>query len=169
MARIAQINVSPGGVPKRPVAAARVTALGLEGDGHRDLDHHGGSDRALCLFALERIEALRAEGHPVAPGSLGENLTVEGLDWEAVEPGTHLLLGPDVLVQVTRYTAPCLNIRGAFRDGSYARVSQQRHPGWSRVYARVLVPGHLRVGDPVAPLAPAEAAARLGARRGAAR
>lgn len=147
--RIVQINVSPGGVPKRPVPRARVTALGLEGDAHRDTEHHGGPERALCLFALEQIEALRAEGHPIAPGAVGENLTVAGLDWPAVVPGDRFRLGADVLIEVTRFTSPCLNIRGAFRDGEYARVSQKRHPGWSRAYARVLSPGEIQGGDPI--------------------
>jgi MOSC domain-containing protein YiiM len=147
--RIVQINVSPGGVPKRPVPEARVTPFGLEGDGHRDAEHHGGVERALCLFALERIEALRAEGHPVAPGSLGENLTVAGLDWTAVGPGERFRLGPEVVIEVTRFTSPCQNVGGAFRGGEYSRVSQKRHPGWSRVYARVLEPGAIRAGDPV--------------------
>ena len=74
---------------------------------------------------------------------------MEGLDWSAVAPGDHLLLGERVLVQVTRYTSPCLNIRGSFKDGEFARVSQKRHPGWSRVYARVLVEGTIRRDDPV--------------------
>ncbi|HEV8458762.1 MAG TPA: MOSC domain-containing protein, partial [Methylomirabilota bacterium] len=76
--RIVQINISAGGVPKRSVDAAQVTRLGVEGDAHRDMEHHGGPERALCLFALERIRALQAEGHSIAPGSIGENLTVEG-------------------------------------------------------------------------------------------
>ena len=67
--RVVQINISPGGVPKLPVAAARVTPDGLEGDGHRDLEHHGGPERALCLFSLEQIRALQAEGHAVTPGA----------------------------------------------------------------------------------------------------
>jgi MOSC domain-containing protein YiiM len=54
-----------------------------------------------------------------------------------------------VLVEITRFTSPCHNIRDAFRAGAYARVSQKRHPGWSRVYARVLAGGELRAGDPV--------------------
>ena len=105
--RIVQINVSPGGVPKLPVPRVRVTALGLEGDGHRS-EHHGGAERALCLFALERLEALRAEGHPVVPGGLGENLTVAGLDWAAVGPGDRFRLGDGVVIEVTRFTNPCL-------------------------------------------------------------
>ncbi|HSE92450.1 MAG TPA: MOSC domain-containing protein, partial [Methylomirabilota bacterium] len=76
--RIVQVSVSPGGVPKRPVEAALVTALGVEGDAHRDTEHHGGPERAVCLYALEAIEALQHEGHPIVPGALGENLTVAG-------------------------------------------------------------------------------------------
>jgi MOSC domain-containing protein YiiM len=147
--RIVQLNVSPGGLPKRPVSRARVTPLGLEGDGHRNAELHGGPDRALCLFPLERIEALRAEGHPVTPGALGENLTVSGIDWDAVGPGTRFRVGEAVVIEVTRFTSPCVNIRPAFHDGEYARVSQKRHPGWSRVYARVVTPGEIEPGDPV--------------------
>jgi len=155
--RIFQINVSPGGVPKRPVDAARVTWLGVEGDAHRDLEHHGGPDRALCIFSIERIRALKAEGHPIAAGSLGENLTVEGLDWETVTPGSRLLLGGGVVAEVTRYTSPCGNITPFFTGGDYSRVSQKRHPGDSRVYARVLKEGSIRAGDPVRLLSPDEA------------
>ena len=85
----------------------------------------------------------------------------EGLDWAAVVPGSHLLLGETVLLQVTRYTSPCTNITRAFKDGDYARVSQKRHPGWSRVYARVLAPGSIRPGDPVRLLDEVEAAAEV--------
>jgi MOSC domain-containing protein YiiM len=147
--RVVQVNVSPGGLPKVAVPAARVTPLGLDGDGHRRRRLHGGPDRALCLFAHERIEALRAEGHPVAPGALGENLTVAGLDWAAVTPGDRFRVGLDVLIEVTGFTSPCASLRAAFRDGDGARVSQARHPGWSRVSARVLAPGEIRAGDAV--------------------
>lgn len=156
--RIVQLSVSAGGVPKRPVAEARVTRLGLEGDGHRDGEHHGGPERALCLFPLEAIEALVAEGHPIAAGALGENVTTAGLDWGVVVPDAHLLLGERVLIQVTRYTSPCANIAPVFRGRDYSRVSQKRHPGWSRVYARVLVEGRLRPGDAVRLLDAREAA-----------
>jgi MOSC domain-containing protein YiiM len=159
--RIVQINVSLGGVPKRPVPRARVTRLGIEGDGHRATELHGGPDRALCLFSLEQIEALQAEGHPIEPGALGENLTLVGLDWAEVQPDTFYRLGDEVLVQVTRFTSPCLNVRTAFLDGEYSRVSQKRHPGWSRVYARVLVPGEVAAGDPVERLTPAEVTRHL--------
>ena len=159
--RIVQINVSAGGVPKRPVPRARVTRLGIEGDRHRNAQLHGGPDRALCLFSIEQIEALQAEGHPVEPGTLGENLTLAGLEWASVRPADVFRLGEEVLVEVTRFTSPCLNVRPAFLDGAYSRVSQKQHPGWSRVYARVRVPGEIAAGDPVARLTPAEVARQL--------
>ena len=146
--RIVQLSVSNGGVPKRAVPMARITLLGLEGDAHRDGEHHGGPERAVCLFAMEAIRELQAEGHPLVPGALGENVTLEGLDWSAVQPGTRLQLGDEVVLEVTRYTTPCFNIRPAFRGGDYSLVSQKRHPGSSRVYARVIATGMLHGGDP---------------------
>ena len=107
--RIVQISVSPGGVPKTPVPSAEVTRAGVDGDAHRDLEHHGGPDRAVCLFSLEQIQALQAEGHSVVPGALGENVTVEGVDWPSVVPGSRLQLGGQLLLEVTRYTSPCIS------------------------------------------------------------
>ena len=149
LGKIAQINVSGGGVPKLPIAEAHVTELGVEGDRHRDLRYHGGPERALCLFPLERIQALQAEGHAIVPGAIGENITIEGIDWGAVVPGARLALGDEVLVEVTRYTTPCFKIKAVFTDGDFARVSQKQTPGASRVYARVLRTGAIRAGDPI--------------------
>ena len=147
--RLAQINVSAGGVPKRPVQRARVGPLGIEGDGHRNRRFHGGPTRALCLAALEVIERLRAEGHPIQPGSTGENLTISGLDFSALRPGDRLQLGDTVLIELTRYTAPCKNIAASFLGGDFTRISHQFHSGDSRIYARVLQGGEIAAGDPV--------------------
>jgi MOSC domain-containing protein YiiM len=152
--RVVQISVSDGGVPKKAVPEARITERGVEGDRQRNLEHHGGPDRAVCLFSMERIRDLQGEGHAIAPGTVGENLTVEGVDWNAVVPRTRVLLGDDVALEVTRYTSPCVNIKPAFNGGQYARISQKAHAGWSRVYARVLVPGTVREGDRVRLLPP---------------
>jgi MOSC domain-containing protein YiiM len=140
------IHRSNGGVPKLPVPEARITRVGLEGDRQRHRRFHGGPSRAVCLYALELIEALRQEGHPVVPGSVGENVTVAGLDWKLVRPGALLRVG-DVMLEVTSFTAPCRNIRKSFLDEDFTRISQKLHPGWSRVYTRVVGEGILRVGD----------------------
>ena len=145
---IVSLNVSPGGVPKLAVSKARVSAAGLDGDGQRDLGHHGGPDRALCLFSMERIDALQREGHPIAPGTAGENLTIGGLDWNQVVPGAVLRAG-EVTLEITAYASPCATIRPSFADGNSNRISQQKHAGWSRMYARVVGQGALCVGDAV--------------------
>ena len=146
---VASLNVSQGGVPKRPVAEAHIDVAGMSDDCQRNLKYHGGPDRALCLFSLERIEALAAEGHPIGVGTTGENVTVAGLDWSQVVPGVRLRLGDAVLAEVTAFTKPCRTIQGSFAGRRTGRISQRTHPGWSRVYARVAAGGVVRVGDPV--------------------
>jgi len=73
--RIIQINISPGGLPKRAVPESRITALGLEGDLHAHPQIHGGPRKAVLLASAEIIEELTARGYPLFYGALGENHT----------------------------------------------------------------------------------------------
>lgn len=146
--RVHQINVSAGGVPKLPVEQAHFSVEGVEGDAHADTIHHGGPDRAVCLYSQEVVESLQAEGHPIHPGAAGENLTLSGLDWSAVRPGVRLRVG-SVLLEVTQPTSPCRKNARWFIDGKFNRMHDAKHPGWSRMYARVLEEGPVRTGDPV--------------------
>jgi MOSC domain-containing protein YiiM len=148
---VAWLNVSNGGVPKLPIFRAELGELGLAGDAHR-ARFHGGATAALCLFSMETIARLQAEGHPIYPGAIGENVTVAGIEWSEVKPGDQLRIGP-ALVEVTRYTTPCKNIRDAFVGEDFSRVHADEHPGEARVYARVLRGGTVTVGDPVELLA----------------
>lgn len=147
--RIHSINISPGGVPKHPIAEARIESLGIIGDKQKQRRFHGGVRRAVCLYPLEIIERLRAEGHPIAPGSTGENITLVNLDWSLVTPGVRLRLGDEVTLEITSYTVPCKTIRASFTGGDFMRISQKLHPGESRVYASVVKPGRIVVGDGV--------------------
>jgi MOSC domain-containing protein YiiM len=149
MAHLHQISISGGGVPKVPVGRAIVDRLGLVGDRQEDARHHGGPDQALCLFSLEVIEKFKSEGHPIEPGYAGENLTISGLDWSEMAPGTRWRVGPTLEMEVTSYTSPCYKNEAWFIDGAFTRMLQTRHPGESRVYARVLVPGVITDGDEV--------------------
>jgi MOSC domain-containing protein YiiM len=146
---IFQLNCSDGGVPKRPVGAAELTETGLVGDHQAKTKIHGGPERALCLYALEQIERLKHEGHPVSPGSVGENLTLAGLDWNALGPGSRLALGDEVVIEITSHANPCPTIAGSFIAGKFKRISQKIHPGESRLYARVLQTGRLAAGQKV--------------------
>ena len=146
---IYQLNCSDGGVPKLPVREVLLTPTGLVGDRQANPRFHGGPERALCLYALEQINALRAEGHPIFPGSLGENITVAGLDWSSLAPGCRLALGDEVIIELSSYTAPCQNIKESFSDGKFKNISQKARPGESRLYARVIRTGLLAVGQEV--------------------
>jgi len=150
-----QISISDGGVPKLPVAEARITVNGVAGDRQRNLEVHGGTERAVCLFSLEVIEALQAEGHSIRPGASGENLTVAGLVWAEVKPGDRLRIGDAVLLEMVSHTAPCKYNAQWFANGDFSRISQKLHPGWSRLYARVLAEGVVRTGDRVTVEGPA--------------
>jgi len=148
MGRLVSINISKGGVPKRSLPSCAVTAGGLQGDRQRDLECHGGPARAVCLYSQELIDALRAEGHPIGAGTIGENFTVSGVPWSEMVPGARFDVG-EVRIELTDYAVPCNNIAGSFARRRMVRVSQKVHPGWSRLYARVLKEGTVRIGDRV--------------------
>jgi MOSC domain-containing protein YiiM len=152
--RVESINTSRGGVPKTSVFEALITEQGVDGDRQRDPRFHGGPDRAVVLFSLEVIRALQQEGHPIAPGSTGENLTVSGVDWTTVVPGAELAIG-GVRLFITKYASPCEKIASSFLNEDITRLSQKRYPGWSRVCARVLESGIVRIGDPITIAPPA--------------
>ena len=63
-------------------------------------------------------------------------------------PGAALEVG-DVRIELTTYAAPCNNLLPYFVSGKFVRVAQKVHPGWSRLYARVLHEGTVQVGDAV--------------------
>jgi MOSC domain-containing protein YiiM len=146
--RVTGLQVSAGGVPKLPVTQAAVRRNGMEGDRQAHRKFHGGPERALCLYSQERLDALAAEGHPVVPGTLGENVTIAGLPWEQLRPGVRLTLG-GVEAEVTGYAVPCKSIAYGFADGRVARVGEKANPGWSRVYVRIIAEGRIAVGDAV--------------------
>jgi MOSC domain-containing protein YiiM len=151
--RIFQLNLSNGGVPKLAVREARLTPTGLVGDRQRDLRYHGGPERALCLYSLERILELQAEGHAIFPGSVGENVTVAGLDWAGLGPGARLALGEEVEIEISSYAAPCKKITDSFNGGDFKRISPKVRPTDARLYARVLQVGRIAVGQRVSVLA----------------
>jgi len=147
--RVLQVNVSDGGVPKRPVDGARITRLGVEGDRQRALTVHGGPHRAVSLLGVEAIRRVGAEGHPIAPGTTGENLTTEGFDVSALPIGTRLSIGSECVLELSSSVTPCRTIRHSFRDLRFGRLNVTAHPADSRMYARVIREGTVRPGDAI--------------------
>jgi MOSC domain-containing protein YiiM len=147
LSHLSHINVSDGGVPKTSIPTVMVTAEGLQGDRQKDLCYHGGPDRAVCLWSLDLIEVLKQEGHPIEPGSTGENLTISGLDWTQLQLGSQVTIGDQVRLEITEFAAPCGTIAKYFTGRKYGRISEKKYPGTSRLYAKVLNPGVVTVGD----------------------
>jgi MOSC domain-containing protein YiiM/GNAT superfamily N-acetyltransferase len=153
--RILQVNLSPGGVPKLPVERAWVGPQGLDGDAHHHATVHGGPHRAVALLGIEAIERVQADGHPIEPGSVGENLTTSGIELARLPVGTRLAIGDTMLLELSSPANPCDVIKGSFRAGKSGRISILTHPDDSRMYASVLAEGEVRPGDPIRILPPA--------------
>ena len=141
------LHLSKGGVPKQPIAAAEVDFGGVVGDKQGTRQHHGRPWQALCIWSQEVIEAFAADGHPIAPGYAGENITISGFDWADIRPGVRLQVG-SVQCEVSAYAIPCRHNAPWLSDGNFNRMHNDRGPV-SRVYATVLQPGAIAVGDAV--------------------
>ena len=145
---VAALHVSDGGVPKRAVDAVTITGRGVEGDKQADRRHHGRPVQAICLWGSDVIEELRGEGHPIAPGAAGENVTVGGIDWSGLLPGSRLDVG-GVPMLISAHAIPCGKNARWFHDRDFSRIHHERHAGASRLYAIPLTAGEVSVGDPV--------------------
>lgn len=151
---IVQINVSPGGVPKRPVPDAELTPLGIRGDSWAHPQIHGGADKAVLLITSEGIDELVAQGYQLFPGALGENLTTTGLDRRQMRIGQRYRIG-QALMEIATMRAPCTtldvygpSIKQAIYDAQ-VKHGDPTSPRWGLggFYARVLQSGFIRPKD----------------------
>jgi molybdenum cofactor synthesis domain-containing protein len=124
------------GTEKHPVDSAFFAAdWGIEGDAHAGRWH-----RQVSLLSTAKVDAFNARGAAVLPGAFGENLLVEGLDLRALPVGTLLQCG-DVRLEITQIGKECHS-----HCEIYKRVGDCIMPR-EGVFARVLRPGRIRVGD----------------------
>ncbi|MGB7761046.1 MAG: MOSC domain-containing protein [Bryobacteraceae bacterium] len=157
---IIQINISQGGLPKRPIARGRIGPGGLEGDVQAHPLIHGGPRKAVLLIAAEVVDDLAARGYLVFYGALGENLTMRGLDVRGLRIGDRLRAGAAIL-EITQLRVPCgqLDVYGESLQGDLydARVKAGDcgSPRWGRsgFYASVVEAGEVAPGDIIAPVA----------------
>jgi MOSC domain-containing protein YiiM len=153
---VVQISISLGGIPKRPVPSAEVTASGIVGDSWRHPQIHGGAGQAILLVTAEGIDELVALGFPLFHGALGENITTRGLDRRSVRAGQRYRAG-EVVLEISKGRGPCqaLNVYGTGIQAAIvdARVKagDPASPRWglSGFYASVVRTGVMRVGDSI--------------------
>jgi len=145
-AKVTGLHISRGGVPKTPVHSLTVTNNGCQGDDQADKKHHGGRNKAICLFQQEILDSLSANGHPISPGSTGENILIEGIEIGKIGINTCLRIG-EVEIIVTQDAPPCKTIRNSFINGEFNKISHRKNPDFTRWYASVNVTGTITVGD----------------------
>lgn len=148
---VASVNVSHGGVPKRPIPGGWVDRLGLEADAHAEPEPmHGGVDQAISIYSIESIARVVADGHRAFPGAFGENLTLAGIELDELRDGDRLAIGDGGLVlELTARAEPCQTIAHWFVGRRIARIGSKNYPRDTRWYARVVTEGPLAAGDVV--------------------
>ena len=141
------------GLPKPSVPEAFIAQSGLVGDFNRYRHEEKQDDPGMALLIMPRetLRDLAREGWPVRPGDLGENITTEGIAYDAFAPGRRFRAG-DVVFEVSKACTPCDNLYllpyvGPERGPEFLQVMLHRR-GW---YAQVVREGRVRSGDPVVP------------------
>lgn len=138
--------------------------LGIAGDTHcgRTVQHrsrvlsapNAPNLRQVHLIHAELFAELAAVGFEVAPGTLGENVTTQGIDLLALPSGTQLRLGEEVVVALTGLRNPCRQIDDNVGVGAMAAVLDRAPDGSlirkAGVMAIVLEGGEVRPGDTIA-------------------
>ena len=145
-AKVTGLHISSGGVPKTPVYSLSVNNRGCQGDDQADKKHHGGKNKAICLFQQEILDSLSIDGHPISPGTTGENILIEGIDIGKIGIDTCLRIG-EVEIIVTQDAPPCKTIRNSFINGEFNKISHRKNPNFTRWYASVTVSGTVTIGD----------------------
>lgn len=138
------------GIDKRPVdQPVRIGKLGLAGDTICDTVNHGGVDQAVYAYASEDTEWWQEQladelSFRLGPGSLGENLTLRGVDVTNAVIGERWQVGGAVL-QVAVPRLPCSTFANYWQvDRLSKRFVQAGRPG---AYLRVLTEGAVAAGD----------------------
>lgn len=143
------------GIHKQPAAGpVAVKRLGLEGDEQADLSVHGGLDKAVYAYPSEhypfwiaqKLAVLKRE-EALPPGSMGENLTLQGLLEDRVWVGDRLTIG-GVLLEITEPRSPCYKF--AAKMGFSHAVKMMVQSGATGFYLRVIREGVLQAGDAIA-------------------
>lgn len=110
-------------------------------------DRKGGGTRQLNVMRAEVLADLQAEGFKTAPGEMGEQLVIAGLDPAALRAGTRLRIGETVVIEVNIPRTGC---------GRFEHVqgkSKKRTVGRLGVLATVQIGGEIAVGDAVTVIA----------------
>lgn len=133
-------------IVKKPVQEPlKLFVQQFEGDGQADLRHHGGEDKAVCVYPASHYNWWEQElERTLPPAAFGENITIDGLTEETAYIGDVYELGTAV-VQLSQPRQPCFKLAVRYEDT--ALPVKVREKGWSGWYFRVLEEGIVARGD----------------------
>jgi MOSC domain-containing protein YiiM len=134
------------GICKKPADGSRLlTRHGFEGDGVGDLKHHGGDDKAVCVYSIEHYPYWEEVfGITMPQSAFGENLSVLGMREEDVCIGDVYRIGT-AEVQVSQPRQPCRTLAARYgRDDLVKLVVDSGRTGW---YFKVVSEGRIQTGD----------------------
>ncbi len=119
---------------------------GLRGDQQADTRHHGGVDKAVCVYPSEHLPHWRQypELREVASGGFGENFATAGLLEEAVCIGDVYALG-EALMEVSQPRQPCWKLARRWRFKELTALVERC--GRTGFYFRVLHHGWITAGQ----------------------
>jgi MOSC domain-containing protein YiiM len=138
-------DLHTGGM-KASVPWAMLRVDGFEGDGVADHGHHGGPDRAVCVYPAVHYEWwLTVKGIRLQFGAFSENLTVDDIEETDICIGDVVRIGA-ALAQVTLPRDPCPTIDRINEIPSLHRLAQQA--GRCGFHMRTLEEGLVWMGDP---------------------
>ena len=108
--------------------------------------------RQVHLIHSELFDELREKGFDIVAADLGENITTRAIDLLALPKGTLLMIGPDVVLEVTGLRNPCAQI-DRFRPGLLKAVLDRRPDGAlvrkAGIMAIAITTGSVRAGDAI--------------------
>ncbi len=138
--RVVSVNISGGGIPKMPVDTVEVLATHLQGDG-RNHEKHNREWRAVSLLDVEQLGRFQQLGFGVRPGSMGENLTIEGIDCRELMPGDIVDFENGVRLEITEPRIPCYVL-----DGIHPTLKEHSW-GTCGTMARIVSGGTIMAGE----------------------
>ncbi|WP_028401659.1 MOSC domain-containing protein [Ectobacillus panaciterrae] len=113
--------------------------LNFNGDGQADLVHHGGVEKAVCVYSYEHYPYWERElSCEIVYGAFGENLTVKGMLEKDVCIGDIYKLG-EAVVQVSQPRQPCYKLAKRYNMADLPVRFQ--NTGYTGFYFRVLKEG----------------------------
>ncbi|KFN01377.1 MOSC domain-containing protein [Bacillus clarus] len=130
------------GICKEPTEEAYLSKDGFRGDDVADLKHHGGPDRAVCVYPYEHYALWEQEFQTTLPAStFGENITVTNMLERDVCIGDTYQLD-EAIIQVTQARIPCSTI--SKRLGIPGILPRIVTTGYTGYLCRVLQEGIVR-------------------------